>query len=132
VPESDHPPLVQALLEPAAYAPNPPHRADPTHISLVFLTDEYVYKIKKPVNFGFLDYSTLGKRRYYCKREVELNSLLCEDTYLGVAPVRLDGGRYSVGGKRGEIVEYAVWMRRLPEERMLNRLIERGRRRRRW
>ncbi len=127
MPASDLPPLVQALLDPAAY-PHPTRRIEliQTHISYVFLTDEHAYKIKKPVDFGFLNYSTLGKRRYYCQREVELNSLLCDETYLGVVPIRLDGGLHVVNGKRGQIVEYAVWMRRLPEERMLNRLIERG------
>jgi aminoglycoside phosphotransferase family enzyme/predicted kinase len=127
VSEANHPPLVQALLDPTSY-PHPARRIEliQTHISYVFLTDEYVYKIKKPVDFGFLNYSTLGKRRFYCQREVKLNSLLCDETYLGVVPIRTDGDRYVVDGKRGEIVEYAVWMRRLPEERMLNRLIERG------
>lgn len=127
VPETELPPLVQALLEPAAY-PHPTGRISliQTHISYVFLAGEYVYKIKKPVNFGFLDYSTIGKRRYYCRREVELNSLLCDETYLGVVPIRKAGRRYTVDGRGGAIVEYAVKMRRLPEERMLNRLIEHG------
>lgn len=125
--QSDLPPVAQALLKPGAY-PHPTGRIEfiQTHISYVFLTDEYAYKIKKPVNFGFLDYSTLAKRRYYCKREVELNSPLAENTYYGVVPIRNDRGRYVINGKRGAIVEYAVWMRRLPEDRMLNRLIERG------
>ncbi len=127
MPDSGLPPLVQALLKPAAY-PYKTSRVQliQTHISYVFLTDEYVYKVKKPVDFGFLDYSTLGKRRYYCQREVKLNSLLCDETYLGVVPIREEHGKFSLGGHGGKIVEYAVWMRRLPEERMLNRLIERG------
>jgi aminoglycoside phosphotransferase family enzyme/predicted kinase len=127
VPEDGLPPLVQALLKPDAY-PHPVRKIEliQTHISYVFLTEEYVYKIKKPVDFGFLNYSTLGKRRHYCGQEVKLNSLLCEDTYLGVVPIRQRGKRFEIGGKDGRIVEYAVWMRRLPEERMLNRLIERG------
>jgi aminoglycoside phosphotransferase family enzyme/predicted kinase len=136
VPDTELPPLVRALLEPAAYS-HPTGRISliQTHISYVFLTDEYVYKVKKPVDFGFLDYSTLGKRRYYCRREVELNSLLCDKTYLGVVPIRLLVGNpprrtspdtYTVDRRTGKIVEYAVKMRRLPEERMLNRLIERG------
>jgi aminoglycoside phosphotransferase family enzyme/predicted kinase len=127
VPEADHLPLVRALLNGEAYL-HPTGRISliQTHISWVFLTDDLVYKIKKPVNFGFLDYSTLGKRRYYCRREVELNSLLCDETYLGVVPIRRQGRRYVVDGKSGPIVEYAVKMRRIPEERMLNRLIERG------
>lgn len=127
MPDTQYPPLVRALLQPQAY-PHPTGHISliQTHISYVFLTDEFVYKVKKPVDFGFLDYSTLGKRRYYCQREVELNSLLCADTYIGVVPVRKVGRRFVVDGGRGEIVEYAVKMRRLPEERMLNRLIERG------
>lgn len=124
--ESDLPPLVRALLAPEAY-PQPTGKIEfiQTHISYVFLTDEYAYKVKKPVNFGFLNYSTLGKRRYYCQREVKLNSLLADDVYLGVVPIRRQGRRFVVDGKTGPIVEYAVWMRRLPEDRMLNRLIER-------
>ncbi|MEO8456866.1 MAG: AAA family ATPase [Chloroflexota bacterium] len=127
MPENGLPPLVQALLKPAAY-PQPTRRVEliQTHISYVFLTDDYAYKIKKPVDFGFLNYSTLGKRRYYCQREVALNSLLCDETYLGVVPIRKLGNEYVIDGKKGETVEYAVWMRRLPEDRMLNRLIERG------
>lgn len=127
MPENGLPPLVQALLKPDAY-PHPVRHVEliQTHISYVFLTDEYVYKIKKPVDFGFLNYSTLGKRHYYCHQEVKLNSLLCDDTYLGVVPIRQRGKQFVVGGKVGRVLEYAVWMRRLPEERMLNRLIERG------
>jgi aminoglycoside phosphotransferase family enzyme/predicted kinase len=127
VPDSGLPPLVRALLKPGMY-PQATKSVEliQTHISYVFLTDEYVYKVKKPVDFGFLDYSTLGKRRYYCQREVRLNSLLCEHTYLGVVPIRKHRGAFVLGGRGGAIVEYAVWMRRLPEERMLNRLIERG------
>jgi aminoglycoside phosphotransferase family enzyme/predicted kinase len=91
----------------------------------VLLAGEYVYKIKKPVDFGFVDYSTQSKRRYYCRQEVLLNSRLCADTYLGVVAVRETSGGFSLTG-RGRVVEYAVQMRRLPEERMLNRLLEAG------
>ena len=127
VPDSGLPPLVRALLKPATF-PQATKRVEliQTHISYVFLTDEHVYKVKKPVDFGFLNYSTLGKRRYYCQREVRLNSLLCEHTYLGVVPIRKHRGAFVLGGREGTIAEYSVWMRRLPEERMLNRLIERG------
>jgi aminoglycoside phosphotransferase family enzyme/predicted kinase len=89
------------------------------------LTRDHAYKIKKPVDFGFLDYSTLSKRGYYCRREVDLNRRLCADVYLGVVPVRRVGRRYVLGGKEGKIVEYAVQMRRVPEERMMHRLLER-------
>ena len=118
---------MRGLFDPSAF-PHPTRRVQliQTHISYVFLADEYVYKMKKAVDFGFLDYSTLGKRRYYCHREVKLNAPLCEGTYLGVLPVRKNGRRYTVGEGEGQIVDYVVWMRRLPEDRMLNRLIERG------
>ncbi|HLA19243.1 MAG TPA: aminoglycoside phosphotransferase, partial [Dehalococcoidia bacterium] len=83
------PPFIRALLNPAAY-PHPVGRVEviQTHISYVLLAGEHVYKVKKPVDFGFLDYSTLGKRRYYCRQEVLLNSRLCSDTYLGVSRIR--------------------------------------------
>ncbi len=125
MPGADLPPLIQALLRPSAY-PHPTGRIRliQTHISYVLIAGDHVYKIKKPVNFGFLDFSTLGKRRYYCRQEVVLNSRLCADTYLGVVPIRDDGGRVAVGGRSGRIVEYAVHMRRLPEERMMDRLLE--------
>ncbi|MCJ7776507.1 MAG: hypothetical protein MUP08_08995, partial [Desulfobulbaceae bacterium] len=58
-----------------------------THISIVFVADEFVYKIKKPVNFGFLDFSTLEKRRHYCHQEIELNRRLSKDIYLDVLPI---------------------------------------------
>ena len=92
---SELPALIQALLDPKAY-PEPPSRVElvQTQISYVFLADDYVYKIKKPVDMGFLDYSTLEKRLSYCRKEVELNRRLCPDAYLGVVPVTNDNGRY--------------------------------------
>ncbi len=94
-----------------------------THISYVLITDEFVYKIKKPVNFGFLDFTTLEKRKFYCEREVELNRRLCGDLYIGVVPITKTNGGYQVEGK-GEPVEYAVKMKRLPEEGMMKSLLE--------
>jgi aminoglycoside phosphotransferase family enzyme/predicted kinase len=96
-----------------------------THISYVFLAGDHVYKVKKPVDFGFLDFSTIGKRRYYCRQEVILNSRLCPDTYLGVSRIRQRDGRITVDGK-GSIIEYAVHMRRLPADRMMDRLLDSG------
>jgi aminoglycoside phosphotransferase family enzyme len=117
---SELPELIKALLEPEAY-PESPQKVElvQTQISYVFLTGEYVYKIKKPVDMGFLDYTTLEKRRYYCGREVELNRRLCADTYLGVVPITKEKRRYSLEGK-GEAVEYAVKMRRLPQDVMMD------------
>ena len=120
---SELPELIQALLDPAAY-PDPPQGVElrQTQISFVFLADDYVYKIKKPVDLGFLDYSTLEKRLFYCQKEIELNRRLCPDAYLGVLPVTNDNGRICIGGN-GEVEEYAVKMRRLPEEAMMNVLL---------
>ncbi len=95
-----------------------------THTSWVLLLENVVYKIKKPVNFGFLDYSTLEKRREYCIKEVELNKRLCPWVYLEVVPISLKGGRYVLEDS-SNIVEYAVKMRRIHDHRLLkNRLGE--------
>jgi aminoglycoside phosphotransferase family enzyme/predicted kinase len=126
VPSSKLPLLIRALLDPSVY-PHPVSKVElvQTHISFVLLAGDYVYKIKKAVDFGFLDYTTLAKRRYYCREEVRLNSRLCSDTYLGVVAIRSSNDDVSFTG-RGRIVEYAVKMRRLPEERMMNRLLPKG------
>lgn len=97
-----------------------------THISLIFVTDEFVYKVKKPVDFGFLDFTTLEKRRYYCEREVALNSRLSSGVYLGVEPITHDGRRHRIGGHLPEAVEYAVKMRRIPEEMLMKALLQKG------
>jgi len=117
------PELVKALLEPKAY-PEAPQRIElvQTQMSFVFLTDAYVYKVKKPVNLGFLDYTTLEKRRFYCQKEVELNRRLCPEVYLGVVPITQDSNNIFVEG-RGKIIEYAVKMRRLPQEAMMDVLL---------
>jgi hypothetical protein len=118
------PELIQALLSPKAY-PEPTKKVElrQTQMSYVFLTDDYAYKIKKPVDFGFLDYTTLEKRQHYCQKEIELNRRLCPKAYLGVLPVTSDK---RLGG-RGKVEEYAVKMRRLPQEAMLDFLLEQKR-----
>jgi aminoglycoside phosphotransferase family enzyme len=77
-------PHIEALLSPSVYA-HPVDRVElvQTHISYAFITGEYAYKVKKPVNMGFLDYSTLEKRKLYCGEEVRLNRRLCPEAYLG-------------------------------------------------
>ena len=118
--------LVEHLSNPAFY-PEPTSSVEviQTHISYIFLTDTYAYKVKKPVDFGFLDYTTLARRRQMCEREVALNSRLCPDIYLGVVELRENGGSLSIGGP-GETVEVAVRMARLPRERMLRNVLARG------
>ncbi len=97
-----------------------------THISIVFVADHFVYKVKKPVNFGFLDFSTLEKREYYCHQEVVLNRRLSKDLYLGVLPVHFDGRSYSLAQAKGDVADYAVKMKRIPEERLMDHVFERG------
>ncbi|NPU84967.1 MAG: AAA family ATPase [Syntrophaceae bacterium] len=122
-----HPKLVESMLRPDFY----PHRPETvelvqTHISFVFIAGDEVYKIKKPVNFGFLDFTTPEKRKFYCGEEVRLNRRLAGDTYLGVAEIREEkAGGLSLSGD-GPVVEYAVRMRRLPQERMLKGLLLEG------
>ncbi|MDD5083251.1 MAG: AAA family ATPase [Dehalococcoidales bacterium] len=117
------PELAQALLRPEAYPENPGRiELVQTQMSLVFLAGDYVYKIKKPVDLGYLDYTMLDKRQFYCQREVELNRRLCPETYLGVVPISQSSRGIAIG-EDGETIEYAVKMRRLPREGMLDRLL---------
>ncbi len=117
------PELVRALLNPNAYPETPQHvEMVQTQMSFVFLTDDYVYKVKKPVNLGYLDYTTLERRHLFCQREVELNRRLCPEAYLGVVPIRRKGNSIFIAGQ-GEIIEYAVKMCRLPQEAMMDVLL---------
>lgn len=117
------PEVAQAMLDPAAY-PEAPGNIDliQTQMSYVFLTDKYVYKIKKGVNLGYLDYTTLENRRFFCHREVELNRRLSPEVYIGVVPINRDKAQIVINGK-GETIEYAVKMQHLPHERMMDELL---------
>lgn len=108
------PELIAALSEPAAYPAPAPVRAVQTHISAVFLVGDVVYKVKKSVDLGFLDFSTLAKREHFCGEEVRLNRRLAPEVYLGVVPVVRTGAGLRVEAE-GEPVEWAVKMVRLPE-----------------
>src|SRR5207244_6111528 len=80
--------LVDFLESPTSYPHRPGEvRSVQTHISWVFIASPFVFKVKKPVNLGFLDFSKLEKRRYFCQREVDLNRRLCPEIYLGVVPI---------------------------------------------
>jgi aminoglycoside phosphotransferase family enzyme/predicted kinase len=120
--------LLAALRQPACY----PHHPDQvelvqTHISAVFLAGDEVYKLKKPVRFSFLDYSTLQLRHHYCEEEVRLNRRLAPTVYLGVVPVLRVGDEYrvreAVNMRDAVVVDYLVRMRRLPPERTLAALL---------
>ncbi len=96
-----------------------------THISVVFLAGERAYKVKKPVDLGFLDFTTLKLRRIDCEEEVRLNRRLAPSVYLGVVPIVRRRGGLKVGGD-GPAIEYAVEMRRLPDEATLRSRLGRG------
>ena len=108
--------MLEDLLRPEAYPAPRPTRVDlvTTHISWVFLTDHDVWKVKRPVDYGFLDYATVERRRHFCEEEVRLNRRLAPDVYLGVVPIRL-GPRGHTVADDGPVVDHAVHMRRLPD-----------------
>jgi aminoglycoside phosphotransferase family enzyme/predicted kinase len=120
------PPLFAALLDPACY-PHPVARVRmiETHISWVLLTGEFAYKIKKPVNLGFVDFTTLGLRHYYCEEELRLNRRLAPGLYLEVVSIRGDPGAPRIGGD-GPVLDYAVKMREFPQEALASRRIAGG------
>lgn len=149
--DSTLPPLIQQMLQPEFYShpvqgsiPSPasdntyieyPEEFYPpsttaiqliqTHISYVVLTGEFAYKVKKPLNFGFLNYSTLESRKHFCEEELRLNQRAAAEIYLEVVPITQTGDRYQIGGS-GEVVEYAVKMRQFPQDTLLTNVFERG------
>jgi len=121
-----NPGLLVFLRDPASY----PHRPEEvreahTHASMVFLVPPLVYKIKKPVDFGFLDFSTLEKRRHFCQREVELNSRLAPGVYLEVESITRGKDGFAIGGD-GPVAEHAVVMRHLTPDGFLDSRIRSG------
>lgn len=119
---------LRALLDSRAY-PHPCEAIElvETHISWVLLTGNFAYKLKKPVKFSFLDFSTLELREHFCREELRCNSAFAPQLYLGVLPVtREPDGTLSLGGDDGEIVEWAVQMRQFDTRMQMDHLLERG------
>lgn len=127
MPASDEslPLLIDALSKPSAY-PFPVDKVEvrQTHISVVFLVGDFVYKLKKPVKLPFLDFSTLERRRFFCNEELRLNRRLAPDVYVDVVPVSRHSGGLTFEGT-GAPVEWALKMRRLPDSASLERRVER-------
>ncbi|BAZ32590.1 hypothetical protein NIES4074_50960 [Cylindrospermum sp. NIES-4074] len=121
------PALIQQMLQPGFYphAVTEPIQLIQTHVSYVLLTGDYAYKLKKPVNFGFLDYSSLEKRQHFCQEELRLNQRGAGELYLEVLPVTVTGEQYKLGGT-GEAVEYALKMRQFPQESLFSSLFAQG------
>ena len=108
-----------------------PGKAEParllsTHISWVILTPDYAFKIKKPVRFSFLDFSTPARRSFFCREEVRLNRRLAPDTYLDVLPIGLENGLPRIGKRNRSPLDYAVWMRREDNSKELDILLRTG------
>ena len=125
-PACEHPPLITAMLNPATYD----HPVDKlqlieTHISWVILAGQYAYKLKKPVNLGFLDFSTLEKRRFYCAEELRLNHRLAPSIYLQLVSITGSAEHPSLNGS-GEAIEFAVKMNQFPQDAQLDRMLNRG------
>lgn len=124
----ERPAFIDGLLEPSAYPSGErPQRVEleETHVSWLFFTGDFVYKVKKPVDLGFLDFSTLELRHIYCQEEFRLNRRLSPGVYLGVSEVRRRNGSFNIDGG-GRMIDYAVKMRQLPRDRWLRRLLESG------
>ncbi|MGB3310008.1 MAG: AAA family ATPase [Nodosilinea sp.] len=120
------PDLIQQMCQPEFYS-HPvaePIRLLQTHVSYVLLTGDYAYKLKKPVNFGFLDYSTLEKRHHFCHEELRLNQRGAGPLYLEVVAIGQVGDTYQLGS--GTPVEYAVKMVQFPQDTLLSALYDRG------
>jgi len=126
------PELIERLCLPEQY-PHPVTRIEviETHISWLLLTGDYAYKIKKPVNFGFLDFTTLEQRRYCCEEELRLNQRLAPDIYQAVVPISGSTDAPRLGDDSAPI-EYAVRMRQFESGRRLDQLLERHQFQAKW
>ena len=118
--------LIELLLRPDAY-PHPVDKVEliETHISWVLLTGDYVYKIKKPLDLGFLDFHTLERRHFFCEEEIRLNKPWAPDIYIDVVPVTFSGGAAQISGS-GTPVEYAVRMHSFDQAMRLDKQLESG------
>lgn len=122
------PPVIAAMTRPEFYPQRPaPVELKQTHISYILLAGDFVYKVKKPVRFSFLDQSSLSRRLQLCHDEIRLNRRLAPDVYLDVVPIVRRNGGYALGepGSDGAAEEYAVRMRRLDARRILEELVKR-------
>jgi len=118
--------LIDALQNSALYShPIDKFEVIETHTSQVLLTGSYVYKIKKPVNFGFLDFSTLDKRLHCCNEEIRLNRRLAPQLYIDVIKITGSENQPEIGGE-GKVIEYAVKMRQFPQAGQLDILLATG------
>jgi len=121
-----HSKLVESMMKPEFY-PHAPGTVEliQTHISFIFIAGDLVYKVKKAVDFGFLDFTTLEKRRFYVSEELRLNKRFSPDVYRDILPIS-EVDRSLILGDTSNIVEYALKMKRINEDQMLYKLLEAG------
>ncbi len=114
---------VAFLRHPKSY-PGSPERVEviETHMAWVFMAGKFVYKLKKPVRYPYLDFSSLSLREFYCHEEVRLNQRLAPGVYLGVVPLTCNDTELALDGV-GKVVDWLVRMKRLPRQRMLDRML---------
>ncbi|MEL4895860.1 bifunctional aminoglycoside phosphotransferase/ATP-binding protein [Crocosphaera sp. Alani8] len=119
--------LINHLEKPHSYphAVQTPIKVIQTHISVIFLTGNYAYKIKKPVDFGFLDYSNLEKRQHFLNQELTMNQAIAPDIYSEVLPITLENEQVKIAGE-GEIIEYVLKMNQFPQDSLLINLFKAG------
>lgn len=127
MPSNNIPDLIQQMKQPEFYSHpvKEPIELIQTHISYILLTGDYSYKLKKPVNFGFLDFSTLAKRQHFLGEELRMNKPIAPEIYLEVLPITQQNDKYILGGE-GEPVEYALKMQQFPQENLLINMFDRG------
>lgn len=119
--------LIKNLISKDAFN-HPTHQLEliETHVSWVILTGKYAYKIKKPVDFGFLDFSTLKKRKYFCEEELRLGQLFAPEIYLAVVPITGTIEHPKINGDTGPILEYAIKMCEFSQDNLLSALLKQG------
>ena len=125
--ETNLPPVIQEMLKPGFY-PHPvqePIKLMQTHVSYILLTGDYAYKLKKAVNFGFLDYSTLELREHFCRQELEMNNRGAAEIYLEVLPITQTDNKIELEGN-GTPVEYTLKMCQFPQDNLLINLFHQG------
>ncbi|MDJ0599973.1 MAG: AAA family ATPase [Crocosphaera sp.] len=119
--------LIKQLQNPNSYphAVQTPIQVIQTHISAIFLTGKYAYKIKKPVDFGFLDYSTMDKRQHFLNQELTMNRAIAPDIYLDVLPITVENHQVKIG-RKGEIIDYVLKMNQFPQDCLFINLFQAG------
>lgn len=119
--------IIEFILSEGMF-PHPFHHRQlvETHLSYIVLGRSYAYKFKKEIKYSFLDFSTLEQRKYFCEKEVLLNNRFTKGLYLGVVPVRQHGSEIWVDGTEGKIIDYAIKMKRLKDDRQMHRMLEKN------